>query len=230
MQQTHFVGDELERERGLREPVTLQHHTDFATQVLGLGEREQLVHEVEEEARGGLLLWRGLLHHLGRRRWVLLVWAAEAVWLSGFALACCIELWNFCPFEDGPLLACSHCFGGVLSSWGLALASVWAFHLQLSVLLASRGFSFTVRFGAAANKGVPQAARSLLLVLSAALVCLLVLGCVLLAASGSCNRRMPWQGFAHVAPARPKAPLVLLLTGATLLAAPALLGLGRGAV
>mmetsp|Transcript_19638 Transcript_19638/g.54987 ORF Transcript_19638/g.54987 Transcript_19638/m.54987 type:complete len:190 (-) Transcript_19638:41-610(-) len=135
MQCTHFVPDELERQKGLREPVTLQGHTDFAAEVLGLQERQRLLHEVEGEAREGLAFWRGLLSHLGRKRWVLGVWAAEAVLVVVLISASSNEIWNDCPMEVGPLLACRHCFGGVLAAWELA------FHLQLSVLLVSRGFS-----------------------------------------------------------------------------------------
>mmetsp|Transcript_105724 Transcript_105724/g.268646 ORF Transcript_105724/g.268646 Transcript_105724/m.268646 type:complete len:232 (+) Transcript_105724:188-883(+) len=228
MQCTHFVPDELERQKGLREPVTLQGHTDFAAEVLGLQERQRLLHHVEGEAREGLAFWRGLLSHLGRRRWVLGVWAAEAVLVVALISASADEIWNDCPMEVGPLLACRHCFGGVLAAWELVLGVLWAFHLQLSVLLVSRGFSFCARRAGQPEKntGVPQAASQLFVGLSGALALTLVTGCVLLAASRGCLGGHDFEERSPLA-RPPRSALMQYTATATVIVGPLLLCAGR---
>lgn len=188
MQSTHFVPDELEQRKGLREAVTLPGHFDFGAEVLGLQERQRLLNEVEDEPREGLRTWRHLLGHLGRRRWVLAVWTAEAVLIVSLIATSGLELWHYCPLEVGPLLACRHCFGGVLAAWELGLAFVWALHLYLSVLLVGAGFTFTPRWPHhfEKNRGVPNSAVQLLLFLSALLLVMMITGCALIFASRSC--------------------------------------------
>mmetsp|Transcript_102242 Transcript_102242/g.329664 ORF Transcript_102242/g.329664 Transcript_102242/m.329664 type:complete len:224 (+) Transcript_102242:142-813(+) len=220
MQATRYVADEVEKERGLREPVTLQYHNDFAEDVL-LGERQRLVREALEEGKS---VWHGILAHTKGCRWVLGIWALEILWLLFVIMANSMEMWGSCPFEMGLAPVCQYCFSRSFLVWSSVLVILWAFHLFLSVLLASRGFSFRFRAMSLLDSeiaGVPRSASQLFLLLSALLVAWLVVGIVLLVLSDSCLR-----GRTHHS-VHGRSGLMFASSVASVVLLPLFLGLGR---
>mmetsp|Transcript_101370 Transcript_101370/g.292126 ORF Transcript_101370/g.292126 Transcript_101370/m.292126 type:complete len:247 (-) Transcript_101370:35-775(-) len=246
MQATHFVPDEIVRQHGLRESAALSSHTNFAHEVVG--SQPPLPPFVPEllacadEVRDVL---RNVLHATsGRhRRWVLAVWGVEFLWILGLTLAAAFELWHFCPLEEGPLLACQHCFGGALAFWSLAIAATWSWHLQVSVLLASRNFVFLPRRKESVVRGAPLPAIRTFVGLSVALLIGFAIGVVLLfRALTECSGPAPMSSrggrlageavaaaLAAGAPA-PRSELMAQASLATVLAMPALIGLGRAGI
>mmetsp|Transcript_26707 Transcript_26707/g.75780 ORF Transcript_26707/g.75780 Transcript_26707/m.75780 type:complete len:232 (-) Transcript_26707:64-759(-) len=228
MQATHNVPDEVMEQHGLREPATLIAHETFADNVLGYADRPvmSIMPDALGQAREALHWWRALMTQFsGRRsRWTLVGFFLEALSIAGLAAVSCYELFCYCPLEVGPLLSCRHCFGGELAVWGIFVATAWCLHLQLSILMVSRGFCFCPKHTYQIIPGVPAGAVRMFVYLSVALVIGLVAGVLLLLGSISQCRAAP-EGL--LPGYRARSEPMTAAAGCTVVVAPLLLFFGR---
>mmetsp|Transcript_49920 Transcript_49920/g.99069 ORF Transcript_49920/g.99069 Transcript_49920/m.99069 type:complete len:214 (+) Transcript_49920:97-738(+) len=204
-------------DRGPREAVNLGGHHNFAEDMLE-AESSRLLSEAVDDGRGAIF---GLMVHTKGRRWLLLVWCTEILWLLLVVTAISAEFWGSCPFESGPLPVCRHCMAQSFLLWNLVLVVLWSFHLYLSILLASRGFQFGLELVENEAKGIPRTATQVFIYLFTGMIAWLAMGGILLVYSSSCHVT---GGALHT---YSRSGLLALSTGVSLLIAPPSLFLGR---
>uniref|UniRef100_A0A7S2DU42 Uncharacterized protein n=1 Tax=Alexandrium andersonii TaxID=327968 RepID=A0A7S2DU42_9DINO len=187
MQATHFAPGPIQKASGQREPSSLQWHNDFAEEVL-VDERSKLISQAVEEGKS---MWNGLLAHTKGRRWILGIWSLEVLWILFVVMANSMEMWGACPFEMGLAPVCQYCYSRPFLIWNSILVLLWAFHLYMAVLMASRGFCFRPRASGYIDneiRGIPKMATSVFLYLFGFIIVWLIAGIVIAVMSNSCLR------------------------------------------
>jgi len=221
MQATQYIPDHIQKAAGQREPTTLQWHTDFAEEVT-MDEHSKLLGQAADECKS---MWRGLMAHTNGRRWIMVVWALEVLWILFVVMANSMELWGSCPFEFGLAPVCHYCYSRPFLIWNAILVVLWSFHVYMAVLMASRGFCFRPRASGHVDneiRGIPGMATNVFLYLFGFILVWDVVGIVITVMSNSCVREN--TGTLHH---EDRSGLMLSTTVASLVLVPVLLFLGR---
>mmetsp|Transcript_52017 Transcript_52017/g.161425 ORF Transcript_52017/g.161425 Transcript_52017/m.161425 type:complete len:225 (-) Transcript_52017:130-804(-) len=221
MQATQYIPDHVEKASGQREPTSLQWHQDFAEEALA-DERSKLIVDAWDQGRS---IWSGILAHTRNRRWILGVWALEVLWILFVVMADSTEMWGACPFEMGLSPVCRYCYSRPFLIWTAILVVLWAFHLFMAVLLASRGFCFKPRASGFVDNeilGIPRMATAVFLYLLGLIFVWIIVGVIIALMSNSCLAGR--SSFYHH---HERSGLMFATTVASLVLAPVLLFLGR---
>eukprot|EP00929_Paragymnodinium_shiwhaense_P001807 TRINITY_DN102016_c0_g1_i1.p1 TRINITY_DN102016_c0_g1~~TRINITY_DN102016_c0_g1_i1.p1 ORF type:complete len:223 (-),score=35.44 TRINITY_DN102016_c0_g1_i1:29-697(-) len=160
MQATFYKADAHAEGRGVAKEITestLYNDTKFAARAVG--EHSSLVNGRCD----GEQFLSNLLRETADKSEYCYGWGTELFCQCAMVVAIAIEFVEFCPLEIDLMPVCQHCQTRDFVLWSGIFVTLWFTNLYLFVLLASKGFTFSLKaplaaYSTANDKDIPQQA------------------------------------------------------------------------